>query len=223
MDVGPFCLVPSVLLLVVPFWLILSYIETFRSRSKLIRKHECHPPLAYPQRGPLGLSEIRESTKAFHARTFLEWTCSQYKLHGNTFASSYLRQTIIHTIEPKNIKAVLGTNFHHYGIGWRKKYAFKPLFGNSLFQLDGRAWDRSRAALKAAFNHARVTEFAATEEEVDPFLDKLRTESTTQPLLDLAPYFIRLAANWLHRSFEASRTVRATRTTMGRKKGFWKR
>jgi cytochrome P450 len=133
-------------------------------------------------------------TAALHARKFLERNCLQYQLNGATYSSRHFSSQIISTIEPANIRAVLSANFEHYDIPWRRKNAFAPLLGRSLFQLDGHAWATSRSILKHAFGHAQVNDLSAMEGPVKQMLDSLRHNSSEGTIVDLAPFFDHLAA-----------------------------
>lgn len=169
--------------------------QKWRRRRALIAQHACRPPATPAHRDPLGLREIRESTEAYHSKTLLQRTCNQYARYGKTYTSRFMTQKVVHTIEPENIKAVLSTKFYDYGVGWRRKHAFRPLLGGSLFQTDGHAWSNSRAVIQPAFSRARINDVAAWEGIVDRFLERVVEASSGERTVDLAPHFFQLATD----------------------------
>jgi len=44
------------------------------------------------------------------------------------------------TVDPKNIQAVLATQFHDFSLGQTRRGNFFPLLGNGIFTNDGKAW-----------------------------------------------------------------------------------
>ena len=79
-------------------------------------------------------------------RIFAEQGSRTYGL--NLFGSDFYQ-----TFEPKNIQALLATQFSDFALGDLRRQAFYPLLGNGIFTTDGKAWlvtpftssDRKRA------------------------------------------------------------------------------
>ena len=44
------------------------------------------------------------------------------------------------TFEPKNIQALLATQFSDFALGDVRRQAFYPMLGNGIFTADGKAW-----------------------------------------------------------------------------------
>ncbi|KAF2676344.1 cytochrome P450 [Lentithecium fluviatile CBS 122367] len=176
-------------------WIINTHFQRWRERRTLIARHVCRTPPTPAKSDPFGLVDMRESTAAYHSKTLLQRTCEQYDQYGKTWTSRFMTQRVIHTIEPENIKAVLSTNFYDYGVGWRRKHAFRPLLGGSLFQIDGHAWAKSRAVIQPAFTRARITDVGAWEGIVESFLERVMDASSDKRTVDLAPYFFKLATD----------------------------
>lgn len=173
---------------------LVAYRRTRSRRQKLIDSQCCRDAPVNPQAGPFGFYELQEMKKAFRARVFLDRSRKQYKNYGLTFTSRFMTQKIIHTVEPANIKAVLSTKFAHYGIGSRRKNAFRPLLGESIFQLDGHAWVHSRAVLQPGFGRAQVENLEACEVYSEDVLKEVEEKTASDGHADLAPIFHRLAA-----------------------------
>jgi len=196
-------------LLLISAWIIwraVIRLQVWRKRRALIAQHGCRPPPTPARRDFFGFRDIRESTEAYHSKTLLQRTCAQYGRYGKTYSSQFMTQKVIHTIEPENIKVVLSTNFYDYGVGWRRKHAFRPLLGGSLFQIDGHAWANSRAVIQPAFSRMRVNDVSAWEGIVESFLERVMEASSDKRTVDLAPYFFQLATD-LASSFIRGKTT----------------
>jgi cytochrome P450 len=176
-------------------WLLALQFRRHVKRYRDGRQNACRPTPYLAPRDFLGLKELREASHAFQSRKLLDRTCSQYLRYGTTFTSRTLTQTTIHTIEPDNIKTVLSSKFRDYGIGWRRKNAFRPLLGHSLFQLDGDPWVTSRTLLHGIFRSTRGEELSLVEYELQYLLEKISSATTVCQQVDLAPHFFRLSAN----------------------------
>lgn len=161
-------------------------------RRRLIALHNCRPPTTYPHKDPLGIDAIRDAIQAGHTKTYLERQYKQFSLYGTTFSSRFFTSQIINTIEPENIKAVLSTDFDYYVVGPRRRNAFEPLLGRSLFQLDGREWYHSRSLIQPCFDRARNTNLETFELHVQNLIKAIPMDGST---VDLGPLFFRFAAD----------------------------
>ncbi|KAK6534864.1 Protein kinase alk2 [Arthrobotrys megalospora] len=79
-------------------------------------------------------------------------------------------RTII-TREPRNIQALLATQFKDFAIGPRKYKAFSPLLGNGIFTIDGPGWEISRALLRPQFARSQITQLENLEEHLQILMD----------------------------------------------------
>ncbi|OGM42386.1 cytochrome P450 52A12 [Aspergillus bombycis] len=64
-------------------------------------------------------------------------------------------QTILCTIEPTNVKAILATKFEDFSLGCRHEQ-FSPFLGSGIFTLDGEPWAHARALLRPQFTREQV-------------------------------------------------------------------
>jgi hypothetical protein len=44
------------------------------------------------------------------------------------------------TVDPKNIQAILATQFNDFSLGPSRRGSFWPLLGNGIFTQDGKPW-----------------------------------------------------------------------------------
>ena len=115
------------------FFLAAKYIYS-QSQTHLIKlTTNCHSPINIPQLDPfLGLDIFRLQLKALREHKVLEVGKARFEKYGRTWSVRMMGKTLINTIEPENIKAVLATEFKNFGLGERQR-AFDPLLGKGIF------------------------------------------------------------------------------------------
>jgi len=67
-----------------------------------------------------------------------------------TWRYSLLGPENIHTSDPKNMQAMLTTQFDDFSQGRMKRAVFEPLLGPGIFSQDGKDWKHSRAMLRVS-------------------------------------------------------------------------
>lgn len=77
------------------------------------------------------------------------------------------------TIEPKNIQAILATQFKDFGLGDARNNNFKPLLGRGIFATDGKQWEHSRAMLRPQFIREQVSDLDLEERHVQNMMRAL--------------------------------------------------
>jgi len=95
----------------------------------------------------------------------VEYIESRYQEFGSTFIQTFIGKDGISTIEPQNLKHLLGIQFEDFGLGTRHREFF-PLLGDGIFTLDGAGWSHARALLRPQFTRDQVCcfSFAVLEE-----------------------------------------------------------
>lgn len=104
-----------------------------------------------------------------------------------TFGQKLLGDEGINTVEPKNVEALLSTQFHNFGFGLRAP-TFKPLLGDGIFTQEGPAWKHSREMLRPLFFSNRVDTFSIIQEHVEQLIPLIPEDQ----VVDLQPLFFRL-------------------------------
>lgn len=173
--------------------LVYRKISLYLVRRKLIRELNPQPPAKYPHKDPFfGLDEIRDAARAGQSHRYLDRIRDLYATHGNTFSASVLARSVINTIEPDNIKAVLSSQFKNFAIGAPRRNAFSPLIGHSIVVSDGAQWKHSRALLQPSFARNQVD---------DLHIFEIHTRNLIQAILqggsivDLKELFFRFTAD----------------------------
>ena len=175
------------------FHRLYQYAATRARHHDFARSHGCKAPAGYPQKGLLfGLDMTWDAVQAFKSKTFLDRVRRTYQRNGNTFTSHSFNRRFIHTIEPDNFKAVLSTNFRHFGISAARRAAFLPLLGHSILLAEGTQWESSRALLRPCFVRSQIGDLALFRRHVENLIAAL---SRGGPTVDLKPLFFALTAD----------------------------
>ncbi|KAF3915549.1 hypothetical protein ABW21_db0204883 [Orbilia brochopaga] len=84
---------------------------------------------------------------------------------------SLLGETAIITREPRNIQAILTTQFEDFSVGAAKHLPFSPLLGDAIFTIDGPGWEYSRALLRPQFARDQLTQLQNLEQHLQVMID----------------------------------------------------
>ena len=111
---------------------IVQQIVTARRRQAIAREKGCLPPPAYPQwETILGIDIFKANIRALKAHNFLDLTYKRFQEMGvNTYEMVALGRNFIITTEPENLKTMQAINFKQWGLGGRRKVAFRPFLGD---------------------------------------------------------------------------------------------
>jgi hypothetical protein len=111
---------------------IVQRLTTARRRQAVAREKGCLPPPAYPQWDTvLGVDIFRENIRALKAHNFLDTAYKRFHRMGvNTYQMMALGRRFINTTEPENLKTIQAINFKQWGLGGRRKVAFRPFLGD---------------------------------------------------------------------------------------------
>ncbi|KAI9871473.1 MAG: hypothetical protein M1830_003848, partial [Pleopsidium flavum] len=98
---------------------------------------------------PFGLDRIRTAIKADQNKSFPEFVIQRFaEVGADTFQFNILGNQGYFTVDPKNIQAVLATQFNDFSLGPNRRDSFFPLLGNGIFTSDGKGWEHSRAMIR---------------------------------------------------------------------------
>ena len=107
--------------------------------------------------GFLGYNNIKNMMRSADDRTFPEALVKRHfavaQQEGRelmTWRYSLLGPQNIHTSDPKNMQAMLTTQFDDFSQGRMKRAIFEPLLGPGIFSQDGKAWEHSRGMLRVS-------------------------------------------------------------------------
>lgn len=133
---------------------VLRAIQQFFHQRKNARALGCQPPRRAAN-GFLGIPGFLRMARSVREKRWLYYLLEQYQLNGTTFTANLFGRTMVMTIEPENLKALLATQFNDFGLGTRHR-EFYPLLGDGIFTLDGAGWSHARALLRPQFTRDQV-------------------------------------------------------------------
>jgi cytochrome P450 len=110
-----------------------------------------------------------------------------FRLWGTTLEQVFLGSQAFGTIEPRNLEAILSTNFQDWSMGARHK-VMHPFFGDGIFTQEGPVWKQSRDMLRPQFAHRQYEDLEVFHEPTDDLLKALSSGGVA----DLQPFFFRL-------------------------------
>lgn len=120
---------------------VVRSIATVISDQRKARALGCQPARWIKNRLPLGFDMFQRFKTAFDAGCFQEEMAVIFAEQGSrTIGLNMLGSNFYQTFEPKNIQALLATQFSDFALGDVRRQAFYPMLGNGIFTADGKAW-----------------------------------------------------------------------------------
>ncbi|CAG7925900.1 unnamed protein product [Penicillium olsonii] len=151
-------------------------------------QHGCLPVQTWiPYKWPLALDILKRQYDASSEQQLLLFQ-SQYfdKLGPNMTFKLFGNQGFL-TADPKNVEAILATNFEDWELGSRRPGLF-PMLGEGIFTQDGRPWKHSRELLRRQFVRIHRQDSHVFDDHVNDLITKLKSASG---VVDLQPHFLR--------------------------------
>ncbi|KAK3293623.1 cytochrome P450 [Chaetomium fimeti] len=161
--------------------------ERRQAEHQFALKHGCQPLRPWSAKWPLGLDLLVKVFRYAREMQILRFFLDVVEESGTTFEQNLLGARSVDTIDPKNIEAVLSTNFSDYSLGLRAP-TFRPLLGSGIFTQDGEAWKHSRQLLRPQFASNRLQNF----EQVKRCVENLIAAVPEDGQVDLQPLCFRL-------------------------------
>ncbi|KAH7394768.1 n-alkane-inducible cytochrome P450 [Pyrenochaeta sp. MPI-SDFR-AT-0127] len=146
------------------------------------REHQCRKPRVASS-GFLGVGRVASLLSAMKKCESLELMRSWHHQNGPTFRTS-LGRTVIITIEPKNVQAILALKFKDFDLGCRNK-AMSPLLGQGIFASDGQLWEHSRALVRPNFVRNQVADIGVYKKHVSNLVNNIPLDGSTVDLQEL--------------------------------------
>lgn len=154
----------------------------------------CQPPPRLRHRVPFGLDLIFELFRADRKKVLPEYLKERFARAGaSTYSSQFLNTTTIFTNDPKNLQAILSTQFEDFSLGTRRRASFLPFLGHGIFTEDGDEWKHSRAMLRPHFLRSQISDLRLEENRVQSMIRALPLdESGWTAQVDLQILFFQL-------------------------------
>lgn len=154
----------------------------------------CKPPKTLVHRLPFAVDLIYELFRADRDKVLPEYLRERFHRAGAlTYSYLFLNQTTIFTIDPKNLQAIMSTQFKDFSLGATRRANFSPFLGHGIFTEDGEDWERSRAMLRPHFSRSQISDLGLEEGHVQSIIQALPVmDSGWTRRVDLQSLFLRL-------------------------------
>ena len=129
--------------------LLVSFIlHAFISSFLITRRHAqraaelgCKPAPSRPYKWPFGIDMVWRLIRADKAQVVPdEIVAISLELGVPTWEQNFFGDSSIATTDPRNIQALLATQFGDFELGDVRRNNFFPLLGNGIFTADGQNW-----------------------------------------------------------------------------------
>ena len=160
-------------------------------RRRLRKKNGCAPAKTQPSYDPiLGLDLLWEGYTYLKQHNILESSLDRFKkLNVRTYQITLLRQEIIVTMEPLNVKTMLSLDFKNWSVGEDRKKYLAPFIGEGIFTTDGAAWQHSRNMLRPSFVRTQIEDLDIFERHFNQLNRAIPHDGST---VDLQGFFFGL-------------------------------
>ncbi|KAK3939387.1 cytochrome P450 [Diplogelasinospora grovesii] len=178
------------------FYITISAFLTSRRNATKARELKCEEPPLERNRLPLGIDNLLRTLAADRAKQFPVDLIRRFEEVGtNTYRYQVLGARNFRTVDPKNIQAILATQFSDFDLGPTRRGNFLPLLGAGIFTADGEHWKHSRAMIRPQFTRDQVSQLDLEETHVQNMMRSLEPSIGADgwiPQVDLQAYFFRL-------------------------------
>ncbi|CAG8301096.1 unnamed protein product [Penicillium salamii] len=149
-------------------------------QSRHAKSLGCGSVPLYPCKDPFGINNLKQSLAADKenlvpelAEKRINVISEQENRYVTTFSIRNLGRTHLFTIDPKNIQALLATQFKDFELGSVRRDSMHPLLGTGIFTADGEEWTRSRGLLRPQFTREQISQLDLEEEHVQKAMQAL--------------------------------------------------
>ncbi|KAF1843985.1 cytochrome P450 52A12 [Cucurbitaria berberidis CBS 394.84] len=179
--------------------IISSFLDS-RRHAAAARQLGCQPPHRIASIDPLGLQNVFKIVKADKEQRIPQYlkgrvddASAEKGRPVSTFYQHLMGARNYFTMEPKNIQAILATQFKDFGLGERRNGNFSPLLGWGIFSTDGKEWEHARALLRPQFARDQVSDLELEESHVQDMMRVIpANKDGWTDIIDLQPLFFRL-------------------------------
>lgn len=122
---------------------IISSILASRYHARRAVELGCKPAFQRPYKWPLGIDMAKAVMDADKQQIVPSFFLDLYENECEcraTWEQNFLGTPNFATVDPKNIQAMLATQFNDFCLGHTRRNNFFPLLGNGIFTSDGKSW-----------------------------------------------------------------------------------
>lgn len=177
-------------------YVLYSFVVHFLTERRYAAEAErqgCRAIPQLPNRYPLGLDRVLQAIQADRKLAFPDLLLERNELMGDrTYGFNIMGSNGIVTNDPKNVQAILATQFSDFCLGSLRRNNFFPLLGNGIFTQDGKGWEHSRAMMRPQFTREQVSDLSLEERHVQNMMLALPVAGGWTAEVDLQVLFFRL-------------------------------
>lgn len=159
--------------------IIRSLVNSWQHARKA-RELGCANVPMYPCSDPFGIGNLKASLAADKAKALpalaeqrVQTISDIENRNVTTFIIRNLGRDLYFTVDPKNIQAVLATQFKDFELGEIRRRSVHPLLGTGIFTADGEEWSRSRGLLRPQFTREQVSQLELEESHIQKAMQAL--------------------------------------------------
>ncbi|KAJ5438722.1 uncharacterized protein N7458_009720 [Penicillium daleae] len=168
--------------------------------SRKARALGCGSLPLLPCKDPLGIATLKQSLAADKEKLFPELSARRIDImseqegrYVTTYVLRSLGRDLMFTTDPKNIQAMLATQFKDFQLGEVRAHSMHPLLGSGIFTADGEEWSRSRGLLRPQFTREQISQLELEEGHVQKAMQALPVAANGwTTATDLQTIFFRL-------------------------------
>ncbi|KAK5135139.1 hypothetical protein LTR08_005525 [Meristemomyces frigidus] len=160
---------------------LLSIAIANRRHAAKAKELGCAEAPMHPDTGFFGLKTIRSMQAADKGKMFPDLLVTRQDRMNQTmgricptFKGNMLGQTVYFTSDPRNVQAMLATQFGDFDLGPSRRNNMMPTLGDGIFVQDGKAWEHSRALLRPNFVRDQISDLELEERHVQNLMKRLR-------------------------------------------------
>ncbi|KAK2735409.1 cytochrome p450 family [Colletotrichum kahawae] len=162
-SLSPYLLLPIILTTIL---ILNSALHSLRLAQKA-RRLSCKPPPLEPTTLPLGIDTVLASLRADREQRTPDHVAARFAALGvHTFRIALLGTTNLVTADPRNVQALLATQFADFGMGAARSTNLRAVLGRSIFAADGPAWRSAREVMRPLFSRDNVSRLDLLEAHV---------------------------------------------------------
>ena len=156
------------------------------------RRRGCSEPPTYRHRDPfLGLDLSIVEKRVYQDGHVFAWNKDLFRRYGRTYQVNSLGTRVIRTMDKENIKSILATNFHNFGLEPIREGSARPFFDQGINTTDGTFWEYCRAMVKPTFSRVEICNLTSLEKHLEQLIALIPKDGST---IDLQPLFSRLVS-----------------------------
>ncbi|RDW68612.1 cytochrome P450-17 [Coleophoma crateriformis] len=139
----------------------------------------CKPVKLEATKWPFGIDVVMAMAKASKEGRMPDFIVDRYNAMGPryTWRTRMLGSEYFTTAEPRNIQAILATQFNDFRMGVARRTNLNPVLGGSVFALDGAAWHSAREVIRPIFSREQVSDLSLLEHHFQTMLQCMPLDS----------------------------------------------